>query len=123
MFSRRGVLSLGVEVSPSGDLVGTDETQATETRPNDSGQGAESGVETRSFLVRIWREAEIRPGGYFWRGHVTEVRQAQRKYVKSLDEIGLFLASQLREMGIKPDWKWRSRLWLQELKQRLRITK
>ena len=118
-----GVLSLGAEVSLFGDLVGTDENQATEARPNDTGQYEESSVGTRSFLIRIWKEVENQPGSYFWRGRITEVRQTQRKYVKSLDEVGLFFAGQLRELGIKLGWKWRSKLWLQELKQRLRIAK
>jgi len=110
-------------VSFSGDLVSTDESKATEARPSDTGHEAETGVETRSFLVRIWREAETRPGKYIWRGHVTEVTEAKRKYVKSLDEIGLFIAGYLPELGSKPSWRWRSKLWLQELKKRFRMAK
>ena len=113
----------GAYVSFSGDHESADESQCTEHATAEEYRYSLQPVETQSFLVRIWREAGKHPGEYFWRGHVTEVRQAKRQYVKNFREIALFMARYLPQMGVQLNWRWRSELWLQDVKRRWRITK
>jgi hypothetical protein len=103
--------------------VSPDESRCTESGTAEDYQKSRQDVETQSFLVRIWREAGTQPGEYFWRGHVTEVRHGKRKYVKNFEEIALFIANFLPQLGVQLNWRWRSKIWFQELKQRWRIAK
>jgi hypothetical protein len=73
--------------------------------------------EAQSFIVRVWVEerAEGASRGV-WRGHITHVPSGERRYLKSLDEIGDFVASYLKTMGVKPGIRWRMRRWLNRLR-------
>ena len=80
-------------------------------------------MESQSFLVRIWREAGDAAGEYFWRGHVTRVGCDERKYVQSFEEMVRFIAGFLPAMGVRLNWRWRTRLWLQKHKWHSRTSK
>ena len=73
--------------------------------------------EAQSFIVRVWVEerAEGASRGV-WHGHITHVSSGQRRYLKSLDEIGDFIASYLETMGVKLRIRWRVRRWLKRLR-------
>ena len=73
--------------------------------------------EAQSFIVRVWVEerAEGASRGV-WRGHITHVPSGERRYLKSLSEIGDFIASYLETMGVEPGIRWRMRRWLKRLR-------
>ena len=55
-----------------------------------------------SFIVKLWiEEAASGPERGLWRGHVTHVPSGHRQYIKDLDEITVFIAPYLEEMGVK----------------------
>ncbi len=70
----------------------------------------------QSFVVRVW--VEERAGGTgrgVWRGHITHVPGDNRRYLKSLDEMGDYIAPYLEAMGVKPGMRWCMRRWLRRL--------
>ena len=57
-----------------------------------------------SFIVKIWiEETAEKAGQASWRGHITHVGNNERQYLKSLDEISIFIAPYLEEMGVSFD--------------------
>jgi hypothetical protein len=75
--------------------------------------------DTHSFIVKVWvEEPAVEAGEGLWRGHITHVSSGRRRYLKSLDEIGDFIAPYLEEMGIKLGVRWRMRSWLKRLTRR-----
>ncbi len=73
----------------------------------------------QSFVVRVWVEERADSTGRgIWRGHVTHVPGDRRRYLKSLDEIGDYIAPYLEAMGVKPGMRWRMRRWLRHLTRR-----
>ncbi len=69
---------------------------------------------TSAFILRFWREPRTLEGANpIWRGMIEHVPTGQQRYVKELDELGLFIISHLREMGIVLSWRWRLWAWWQ----------
>lgn len=59
---------------------------------------------THSFIVKIWLEETAEEDeAAVWRGHITHVPSAKRRYVKDMDEIKAFIVSYLEVMGVKLD--------------------
>ena len=72
--------------------------------------------EAQSFIVRIWVEERAEGAGRgVWRGHITHVSSGRRRFLKSLDEIGDFIAPYLEGMGVKLGMRWRMGRWLKHL--------
>ena len=69
-----------------------------------------------SFIVRVWVEERSEEGSRgVWRGHITHVSDSRRRYLKSLDEIGDYIAPYLEAMGVKPVTSWHFRHWFRLL--------
>ena len=68
---------------------------------------------THSFIVKIWIEETAQEAGRAtWRGHITHVPDNERRYLRDLDDVGVFIATYLEAMGLKLGWRWRLRRWL-----------
>ena len=60
---------------------------------------------THSFVVRIWTETRDIDGAVpEWRGSIEHVASQERRYVRTLQGIILFLAQHIEQMGLDP-WK------------------
>jgi hypothetical protein len=69
---------------------------------------------THAFVVRIWLEDSAgAPGRGTWRGHVTHVMSGDRRYLRSLEGLSLYLLPYLEAMGARIELYWRLRRWLQ----------
>jgi len=63
---------------------------------------------THSFIVKVWRErTSSRDRTFSWRGYITHVPDGERRSVRHLEEIGLFISHYLRQMGARPGWRYR----------------
>ena len=72
--------------------------------------------EAQSFIVRVWVEERAEGAGRgVWRGYITHVSSSRHRYLKSLDEIGDYIALYLEAMGVKLGTSWRIRHWLRHL--------
>ena len=70
---------------------------------------------TFSFIVKIWlEETTEETGRVLWRGHITHVPSGERRYLKDLDDILLFVALYLATMGVKLRLCWRLKRWWTE---------
>jgi len=60
-----------------------------------------SGItDIHSFVVRIWlEELDEKTHRVVWHGHVTYVRNGERRYINHLNEIPEFIESHLRLNG------------------------
>ena len=68
---------------------------------------------THSFIVKIWLEKTVQKAGHaVWRGHITHVPGGERRYLKDLDDILVFVAPYLEHMGIKFGMRQRLKRWL-----------
>jgi hypothetical protein len=70
-------------------------------------------LKTHSFVIKIWIEGSSE--GYpptSWRGHITHVPSGERRYLKDLDGIKVFIAPYLRSVGVELGVYWRARGWL-----------
>ena len=68
---------------------------------------------TQSFIAKIWLEESAgETGRASWRGHITQVPSGKRQYIKNLDDIALFIAPRLEEMGARVALFWRIQRWL-----------
>lgn len=77
--------------------------------------------DSQSFVVRIWLEETVQETGRVnWRGHITHVPSGRRRYVKSLDEINVFIAPYLQAMGMDLGIGWHLKQWLRRKKLWLR---
>lgn len=64
-----------------------------------------------SFIVKLWlEEAGDETGSIVWRGYITHVPGGGRRYLKKLGDITDFVASYLKENGVKADPSWVMRL-------------
>ena len=71
---------------------------------------------THSFIVKVWLEETAEEAGQAtWRGHITHVSNGERRYLKELDDISMFIASYLEQMGVWFGKRWRVRDWLRRL--------
>lgn len=73
---------------------------------------------TDSFIVKIWLEDDSsRFNQVVWRGHITHVASGERRYVKDLDDILVFIGSYLERLGGNPGFSWRMRRLWKRMKQ------
>lgn len=57
---------------------------------------------TQVFIVKVWlEETKEEAGRVTWRGHITHIPSRKRHYIKKLDDIALFMAPYLLNVGIK----------------------
>ena len=69
-------------------------------------------INTHPFIVKIWLEETVEEAGRaVWRGHITHVPTGERRYLKDLDEIAVFIAPYLEGMGVDLGIRWRMRNW------------
>jgi hypothetical protein len=83
--------------------------------PNEHHEQSDHGKpewQIHSFIIKIWQDLSASGAGKGWRGHITHVPGAERRYLKSLDEISAFIVPYLSEMGVPLKWSWRIRHWL-----------
>jgi hypothetical protein len=67
----------------------------------------------QSFIVRIWLEETAEEAGQArWRGHITHVPSGERRYLKDLSDLCLFIAPYLESMKVRLGFRWRVWLWL-----------
>jgi hypothetical protein len=58
--------------------------------------------DTHSFIIKIWiEEINDGTGNASWRGHITHVPGGERRYLRNLDEIVVFIEPFLARMGVK----------------------
>ena len=70
--------------------------------PEESGQDASAEFNVHSFIVKVWLEEEAtKSSDTIWHGHITHVPSGERRYLKNLDEIALFIQPYLEAMGIR----------------------
>jgi hypothetical protein len=66
-----------------------------------------------SFIVRIWLEETLEETGKAcWRGHITHVPSGERRYLKDLSDIGIFILPYLDSVKIHSGFRWRLWKWL-----------
>jgi hypothetical protein len=60
---------------------------------------------THTFVLRIWKESRELDGALpEWRGSIEHVANQERRFVRTLQDVILFIASYIEHMGIDP-WK------------------
>jgi hypothetical protein len=63
--------------------------------------------------VKIWLEETFEETGKArWRGHITDVPSGERRYLKDLSDIGIFILPYLDSMKIRLGFRWRVWKWL-----------
>jgi hypothetical protein len=68
---------------------------------------------THPFVVKVWlEETAAEAGRARWRGYIIHVPSGERRYIEDLEEIDVFIASYLEEMGVDLDLGQRVRQWL-----------
>ena len=70
--------------------------------------------------MKVWVEVPAEVDQVSWRGHITHVPSGDKKYIKDLDGITLFIGKYLRQMGVQV--KLRRQL-ADQLKRLLRNTR
>jgi hypothetical protein len=72
---------------------------------------------THSFIVKIWLEETIEESGRaIWRGHITHVPSGERRALKDLNDILIFIRTYLAQIEVEPGKFWRLRRWLRRWK-------
>ena len=70
--------------------------------PEGSGQDASAEFNVHSFIVKVWLEEEAtKNSGTIWHGRITHVPSGEKRYLKNLGEIALFIEPYLEAMGIR----------------------
>lgn len=68
---------------------------------------------THSFIIRMWREQiGAQPDQDIWRGHITHIPSGTRRYLRSLDDMVLFIIDYIEPMNVKIALRWRLWRWL-----------
>jgi hypothetical protein len=68
---------------------------------------------TQVFIVRVWLERrEIEGAKVKWRGVIEHVPSGERRYLKDLDDILVFIRPYLKGMRVNFGVDWRLRQWL-----------
>lgn len=52
-----------------------------------------------TFVLKIWIEGNHLEIGKVWRGYITHVTSGNKKYIKNLDEIKIFLDQYIKSMS------------------------
>ncbi|MFN0148888.1 MAG: hypothetical protein ACKVT1_20480 [Dehalococcoidia bacterium] len=81
--------------------------------PDDAAPNARS----HAFVVRLWIEETGRRGGTTWRGHITHVASQEKRYLREIDDLVLFVMPYLQRVGVRFNRCWRARQWRQGLKR------
>ena len=69
--------------------------------------------ERHSFIVRIWlEETAAESGRVRWRGSITHIPEADRRYLRSLWEIVFFIMPYLEQLGVQFGPVWGVGRWL-----------
>lgn len=69
--------------------------------------------QTHSFIVKIWPEETFEETEEArWRGHITHVPSGERRYLKDLSDIGIFILPYLDSMKVRSGFRWRVWKWL-----------
>jgi hypothetical protein len=72
---------------------------------------------THSFIVKIWLEETLEEDGRaIWRGYITHVPGGERRYLKRLNDILIFIMPFLNQMGVRSSLLGRMQQWLKRLK-------
>lgn len=72
---------------------------------------------THSFIIKIWLEERPTEGrGTSWHGHITHVPDGQRRYLKDLNEITVFIKPFLEETTAGVSLRVCLKRWLGKLK-------
>src|SRR5690349_5894393 len=70
--------------------------------PEGSGQDASAEFNVHSFIVKVWIEEEATKNSRaIWHGSITHVPGNEKRYLKNLDDIALFIQPYLEAMGIQ----------------------
>jgi hypothetical protein len=69
-----------------------------------------------SFIIKIWREEAEKGKPPQWRGHITHVPGNERCYLKTLEEVSVFILDYLQRMGVNTGLRWRLKHWLKKRK-------
>jgi hypothetical protein len=65
-------------------------------------QDASAEFNVHSFIVKVWLEEEAtKDSDSIWHGHITHVPSGEKRYLKNLDQISLFIQPYLEAMGIR----------------------
>lgn len=73
-------------------------------------------VNIHSFIIKIWLEETVEEAGRaIWRGHITHVPSGERRYLKDLDDIAVFITPYLEGMGVKFGLRWRLKMWFKRV--------
>jgi hypothetical protein len=71
-------------------------------QPEGSAQDASAEFNVHSFIVKVWLEEEAtNNSNTIWHGLITHVPSCEKRYLKNLDEIALFIQPYLEAMGIR----------------------
>lgn len=73
---------------------------------------------TQSFIVKIWIEEQVDDSGSSWRGRITHVPSGEKRYVRKISEVALFIASYLRAMNVPIGIGWSLRHWIHKFRSR-----
>jgi hypothetical protein len=66
-----------------------------------------------SFIIKLWLEADSSKGEpAVWRGYITHVPSGDRRYLKSLSDITVFVREYLNDAQVAFPSKSRARQWL-----------
>jgi len=81
--------------------------------PAGSDQDASAEFNVHSFIVKVWLEEEATNNSdTVWHGHISHVPSGEKRYLKNLDEIALFIQPYLEAMGVRFGLSDRIRRWL-----------
>jgi hypothetical protein len=78
-----------------------------------------SNLDIHSFIIKIWLEEPTESSQKrTWRGHITHVPGGERRAVKQLDEIFVFIIPYLEARGVKVNLFWRCVRFVQSQRKR-----
>ncbi len=67
----------------------------------------------QSFVVKSWLDETVgKARGARWRGHITHVPSAERRYLRTLEDVTAFMVPYLERMGATVTARRRVRQWL-----------
>lgn len=67
-----------------------------------SGQDVSAEFNVHSFIVKVWlKEEATKNNDTIWHGRITHVPSGEKRYLKNLDEIAVFIQPYLEAMGIR----------------------
>lgn len=71
----------------------------------------------QSFILRVWVERSAEEAGHTtWRGRIVHVPSGVQALVDDLDEVGIFVATYLEQMGARLTPYWRLKRWIEQRK-------